>query len=82
MTDNQTKLWASVALTAITTIGAALGVQLSPAARPTEVSEALREELRPLAGKVDRIEAKVDAQDRRLTAVETSLSRDATSTKD
>ena len=82
MTDNQSKLWANVALAAITTIGAAVGVQLSPAAKPVEVSEAVREELRPLANKVDRIEAKVDNQDKRLTAVEANLSRDATSTKD
>lgn len=82
MTDSQAKIWARVVLTALTVGGAAFGAQLSPAARPVDVSEALREELRPMSAKLDRVEAKVDAQDKRLTAVEAHIAVDATSTKD
>ena len=74
--------WLKLGFALVTGIAAVLGVQLSPAAKPEDVSAVVRSELAPLKIKVDSIAEKQDAQERRLTAVESKLSSDATSTKE
>jgi len=72
-----------VAMVVLTAVGAALGVQFSPAgnaASQTQVAEAVRAELVPLASKVDAIQAAQVSQGARLATVEAKLAVVATPT--
>ena len=74
--------WLKLSFAVITAVAAALGVQLSPAARPADVADVVRLELAPLKTQVDHIAAEQDDQRKRLTKVEAVvLSADATSTE-
>ena len=71
-----------IAFTILTGIAAALGVQMSPAARPEDVSAVVRDALDPLKTKVDLIAVEQGKQGDRLTKVESIvIYRDATSTE-
>ncbi len=59
-----------VALVVVTGLAAALGVQLNPAARPADVTQALREEIAPLRSEVQRLADGQAAQGARLSRLE------------
>lgn len=70
--QNTPENWLKVAIAILTGIAAAIGAQVSPAARPSDVSAAVREELAPLKVQVEKI-------DHRLGTVEAIvLAKDAT----
>lgn len=71
--------WLKIGVAILTGIAAALGVQMSPAAKPEDVGAVVRAELAPLRVQVDHIERHQDEQDKRLTNVEAVvLAKDAT----
>lgn len=59
-----------IALVVITAAAAALGVQLNPAARPADVTDALRQEIAPLRDQVQRLADGQAQQGARLTRLE------------
>ena len=62
-----------IALVILTAGAAAMGVQLSPAARPDDITEALRFELAPLKSQVAELAAVQAVQGVRLAHVEAHL---------
>ena len=81
--STQTESIIKLAFAVLTGVAAALGVQLSPAARVEDVSAVVRSELSPLQAKLDHVAKHQDEQDARLVRVEAVvLHNDATSTKE
>lgn len=69
-----------VALVLLTAGAAAMGVQLSPAARPDDITDALRSELAPLKAQVSELAAVQAVQGVRLAHVEARLPLSSTAT--
>jgi hypothetical protein len=69
-----------IALVVFTTLAAAAGVQINPAAKPADVQAVMREELAPLKLQVADLATAQQAQGLRLAAVELRLAHSATAT--
>lgn len=69
-----------IALVVFTTLAAAAGVQINPAAKPADVQAVVREELAPLKDQVKDLATAQQAQGLRLAAVELRLAASATAT--
>jgi len=67
-----------IALVVFTTLAAAAGVQINPAAKPSEVAQVVRDELAPLKSQVADLAAQQALQGLRLAKVEAELPRLAT----